>query len=159
MAAIIGAPTDTITHVEGFEDIKVKDLIEPETHSWDDNLIQGLFNNQEVNLIKSIPLCTPPVTDTITWPFNASGSYTIKSGYKFLAKDELHNQSPTHSDQNSELWKLIWSLEVPNKIKNFVRRSSRDAIPVKKNLKKRKILNDDTCEQCGQAEESVLHAI
>ena len=50
-------------------------------------------------------------------------------------------------------------LDVPNKIKNFVWRSSRDAILVKKNLKKRKILNDDKCEQCGQAKESVLHAI
>ena len=145
--------------VEGFEDIKVKDLIDPETHSWDDNLIQGLFNNHEVNLIKSIPLCTTTVADTLTWPFNASGSYTVKSGYKFLAKDELQNQSPAHSDQNNDLWKLIWGLDVPNKIKNFVWRSSRDAILVKKNLKKRKILNDDKCEQCGQVEESVLHAI
>ena len=38
-------------------------------------------------------------------------------------------------------------------------RSSKDAIPVKKNLKKRKILNDDICEQCGQAEELVQHTI
>ena len=59
--------------VEGFEDIKVKDLIDSETHSWDDSLIQGLFNNQEVDLIKSIPLCTTPAADTLTWPFNASG--------------------------------------------------------------------------------------
>ena len=145
--------------VEGFEDIKVKDLIDLETHSWDDNLIQGLFNNQEVNLIKSNPLCTTPIANTLTWPFNASSSYTVRSGYKFLAKDELQNQSPAHSDQNNDLWKLIWGLDVPNKIKNFVWRSSRDAILVKKNLKKRKILNDDKCEQCGQVEESVLHAI
>ncbi|XP_023898698.1 uncharacterized protein LOC112010585 [Quercus suber] len=145
--------------VEGFKDIKVKDLIDPETRNWDDNLIQGLFNNQEVNLIKSIPLCPTPIADTLTWPFNALGSYTVKSGCKFLAKDELHNQSPTHSNQNNDLWKLIWGLEVLNKIKNFVWRSSKDAIPVRKNLKKRKILNDDKCKQCGQDEESVLHAI
>ena len=30
--------------VVGFEDIKVQDLIDPVTHSWDDCLIQGLFN-------------------------------------------------------------------------------------------------------------------
>ena len=145
--------------VEGFKDIKVQDLIDPVTHSWDDCLIQGLFNNQEVSLIKSIPLCTTSVADTLIWPFNASGTYTVKSGYKFLAKEKLHNQFLAHLDHNSDLWKLIWGLDVPNKIKNFIWRSSRDAIPVKKNLKRRKILNEDKCDHYGQAEESVLHAI
>ena len=42
--------------VEGFEDIKVQDLIDPVTHSWDDCLIRGLFTTQEVCLITSIPL-------------------------------------------------------------------------------------------------------
>ncbi|XP_075666130.1 uncharacterized protein LOC142635963 [Castanea sativa] len=106
-----------------------------------------------------MPLCTTSIADTLTWPFNASGTYTVKSGYKFLAKEELHNQFPGHSDHNSELWKLIWGLDVQIKIKKFVWRLSRDAIPVKKNLKKRKILDDDKCDHCGQAKESVLHAI
>ena len=97
--------------------------------------------------------------DKLTWPFNASGLYTVKSGYKFLASEEFNNWSPRHSDRNSELWKLIWGLDVPNKVQNFVWRSGKDAIPVKANLKRRKILNEGTCDQCGQEEESVLHAI
>ena len=145
--------------VEGFEDIKVQDLIDPVTHSWDDCLIRGLFNTQEVCLIQSIPLWPTPVPDKFTWPFNASGLYTVKLGYKFLASEELNNWSPRHSDRNSELWKLIWGLDVPNKVKNFVWRSGKDAIPLKANLKRRKILNEGTCDQCGQEEESVLHAI
>ncbi|XP_050278363.1 uncharacterized protein LOC126719908 [Quercus robur] len=110
--------------VEGFEDIKVHDLIDPVTHSWDDSLIHGLFNTQE-----------------------------------FLASEGLNNWSPRHSDRNSELWKLIWGLDVPNKVKNFVWRSGKDAIPVKANLRRRKILNEGTCDHCGQEAESVLHAI
>ena len=115
--------------VEGFEDIKVQDLIDTVTHNWDDCLIRGIFNTQEVSLIKSIPLWPTPVADKLTWPFNALGTYTVKLGYKFLAREELHNQSPRHH-HNSELWKLIWDLDVPNKVKNFVWRSSKDAIPV-----------------------------
>lgn len=110
-------------------------------------------------MIKSIPLWPTSVAGTLTWPFNASGTYTVKSGYKFLVREKLHNRSPGHSDHNSELWKLIWGLDVLNKVKNFVWKSSRDAIPVKKNLKRRKILNEDTCDHYGQAEELVLHAI
>ena len=66
--------------VEGFEDIKVQDLIDLVTHSWDDYLLRGLFNTQEVSLIKSIPLLPTPVVDKLTWPFNASSTYTVKSG-------------------------------------------------------------------------------
>ena len=50
-------------------------------------------------------------------------------------------------------------LDVPNKVKNFVWRLVKDAIPMKANLKRRKILNEGTCDQCGQEEESILHAI
>ena len=70
-------------------------------------------------MIKSIPLCTTSVVDTLIWPFNASGTYIAKSGYKFLAKEELHSQFPAHSDHNSDLWKLIWGLDVPKKNKKF----------------------------------------
>ena len=66
--------------VEGFEDIKVQDLIDLVTHSWDDCLLRGLFNTQEVSLIKSIPLLPTPVVDKLTWPFNALSTYTVKSG-------------------------------------------------------------------------------
>ena len=96
--------------VEGFEDIKVQDLIDLVTHSWDDCLIHGLFNTNEVCLIKSIPLWPTPVRDKLTRPFNALGLYTVKSRYKFLVSEELNNWSPRHSDHNSELWKLIWVL-------------------------------------------------
>ena len=41
--------------VEGFEDIKVFDLIDSDSKSWDDDLLHGLFNPEEVSLIKSIP--------------------------------------------------------------------------------------------------------
>ena len=41
--------------VEGFEDIKVFDLIDLDSKSWDDGLLHGLLNPKEVSLIKSIP--------------------------------------------------------------------------------------------------------
>ncbi|KAK9999651.1 hypothetical protein SO802_019254 [Lithocarpus litseifolius] len=61
--------------VKGFEDIKVFDLIDPNSKSWDDSLLHGLFNLDEVSLIKSIPLCITSVEDKLVWPFIASGEY------------------------------------------------------------------------------------
>ena len=56
-------------------------------------LIQGLFAPQEAALVLSIPLSRHFAEDKIIWPFNASGSYFVKIGYNFLAKENFsHTQ-------------------------------------------------------------------
>ena len=145
--------------VEGFENLKVFDLIDPESNSWDENLLHGLFIPEEVNLIKSIPLCITLVEDKLVWPFTASGEYSVKSGYNFLAMNNLETHAPGQLVQGNGIWKLVWGLRIPNKVKNFIWRSCKDAIPVKKNLKKRQILQDESCDHCHQVSETVLHAI
>ena len=126
--------------VKGFEDLKVFDLIDPESKRWDENLLHGLFVPEEVSLIKNIPLCITSVEDKLVWPFTASGEYTVKSGYNFLVKVNSNTQAQGQLDQDNGIWKLIWGLRIPNKVKNFIWRSCKDAIPMKKNLKKRQIL-------------------
>ena len=79
--------------VEGFEDLKVFDLIDPEFKSWDENLLHGLYIPEEVSLIKSIPLCITSVEDKLVWPFIASGEYTVKYGYNFLVKVNSNTQA------------------------------------------------------------------
>ena len=51
--------------VQGFEDIKVSDLIDPAIHKWDKNLLHGLFIPHEAELIASIPLCLNKVEDVV----------------------------------------------------------------------------------------------
>ena len=53
---------------------------------------------------------------------------------------------------------MIWGLAIPNKVRNFIWRSCRDAIPTKKNLRWRQILIEDICDHCKQSSECVLHA-
>ena len=62
--------------VAGFEDLKVLDLIDPVSRTWDSNLIHGLFIPQEANMIMSIPLCQSFAEDKLIWPFSPSGIYT-----------------------------------------------------------------------------------
>lgn len=54
---------------------------------------------------------------------------------------------------------LIWGLSVPNKIRNFLWRVCREAILVKKKLKRRKILTEGICDHCKLSLESVSHAL
>ena len=91
-------------------------------------------------MIKSIPLYFTSVEDKLVWPFTALGEYTVKSSYNFLANENLNTQALGQSVQDSGIWKLVWGLRVPNKVKNFIWRLCRDVVPVKKNLKKRQIL-------------------
>ena len=119
------------------KDVKVVDLIDTVSKKWDVHLLQGLFNPQEVELIMSIPLCRSYVEDKLVWPFTPSGTYTVKPGYRFLVNENSVNSTPMNSNQNDGVWKLIWALSVPNKVKNFVWRSCRDALLIKYNLRRR----------------------
>ena len=85
----------------------------------------------------SIPLCGSYVEDKLVWPFTPSGTYTVKPGYRFLVNENSVNSTPMNSNQNDGVWKLIWALSVPNKVKNFVWRSCRDALLIKYNLRRR----------------------
>ena len=49
-----------------------------------------------------------------------------------------------------QIWKNIWSMKTPNKIKNFAWRACRDMLVKKVNLKKKHITQDDTCNDCGK---------
>ena len=145
--------------VPGFEDMKVSALIDPATKKWDLSMLNGLFTTQEVELISSIPLCPNAVEDVVVWPFTPSGNYTVKSGTRFLTSDQAPLQNVINAQPEKEVWKLIWSLNVQSKVRNFLWRSCHNAIPVKQNLKRRHILNEDICELCKGESESVVHAL
>ena len=71
--------------VQDFANAKVCSIINPIYKCWDANLLNRLFLPHEVLLIQSIPLSHRPVEDKLVWPYNLSGVYTVKSGYKLLS--------------------------------------------------------------------------
>ena len=56
-------------------------------------------------------------------------------------------------------WKQIWGCRVPNNVKSLIWRACKNALHVKKNLVRRKVLIDDVCEHCKQFPEDVIHAL
>ena len=140
----------------GQENSNVEVLINPITKCWRNEVIDHVFNPVEAEMIKAIPLSSSSQVDTLIWPFNPSGHYLVKSGYKFLQECAENSHAPT---QESAFWKKVWGLEVPSKVKNFVWRACREALPTRKNLQRRKIVPSGICDLCKAEEEDCSHSL
>ena len=71
----------------------------------------------------------------------------------------MESNLPTPPVDEKRLWKKIWEMRAPPKVKNFLWRACRFALPTKQSLMRRKILEDPTCERCKNAVEDPLHAL
>ena len=143
-----------------FRKSKVSDLILPLTHRWNTDLIDCLFLPYDAIAIKSIPLSDRHPSDKLIWPGEKLGRYTVRSEYHFLM-EEKQAQLPSMSTESplQHVWKEIWSLNVPKKIQQFMWRATKDSLPTKCNLAKKKILPDPTCELCKKSHKDIMHAL
>ena len=68
---------------------------------------------------------------------------------------------PSTSDLSStrSIWKGVWGLCVPNRVKTLLWRAGSNSLPSLENLKKRKIVLDDLYPGCKLNAESTLHAL
>ena len=138
----------------------VDSLINVALSWWNINLIDLCFYPLEATLIKSLPLCSIPLPDTLVWRAEKSGCYLVKSGYKLLCNVPLSDSNrPQVSDSMKCLWKSIWKMKVPGKIKHFLWRACTNSLPTKENLMKQKIIHDSSCPRYSNSSKSVEHAL
>ena len=63
------------------------------------------------------------------------------------------------SAEGQQIWKVLWSLKVPSKLKVFGWRASHEILLTRVSLAKRKILDDDRCHCCKRFAETAIHAV
>ena len=70
-------------------------------------------------------------------------------------------QSDGHSllPQPMNYWKVLWKLKIPNRTKTLLWRATKDALPTRANLMRRKVLMNSTCQVCETEPESTFHAL
>jgi hypothetical protein len=141
-------------------DAKVSSLIDPIKMEWKECVINHVFLPLEVNLILGIPLSHHPAQDKIIWAHTPTGTFSVRSAYHFLLNNHYGDKpSPSNSSSSSGLWKKIWDLPIPPKIRHFLWRACREALPTKSNLRRQKILVDPVCNECQSSEEDILHVV
>ena len=118
-----------------------------------------MFAPQEAEEIKNISLARIETEDTMYWPWENDGRYSCKTGYRFLKEDEVGFQVAENQDHGKGIWKKIWALECPNKIRNLIWRACRNSLPSKCNLLRRTIVSEQSCDRCKTENENILHAV
>ena len=132
----------------------VSTIIDKERAVWKSELINSIFLPHDAESILAIPLSSASPVDQRVWSTIANGVFSIRSAYwishKQLTKVEVGECSS--NTRTTSLWKLVWQLCCPNKIKNFIWRACKDILPTKTKLKDRKIPLEVECDICGGVE-------
>lgn len=111
-------------------------------------------------MIKAIPLSLVGTRDWIYWPKNRNGVYSVKSGYSLILElEEIDAPSVSDPAMWKEVWKKIWNLHVPNRIRTLLWSACNDSFPTRVNLVRCKILQDNTCPNCNLELETTTHAL
>ena len=159
-------PTPTtykvISHPKDFGDFPmVSSLIDEDIKMWRRDRLVKIFLPFEVNTILNIPLSHHLSEDSIILVGNKKIIFFVKSAY-YVAKKMLDSDiqgETSRGDVRAPLWKRIWQLNIPEKIRIFAWRLCMNAISTMVNLNRRGIQVEVLCLICKKEEEVVEHVI
>ena len=139
----------------------VSSLIDPTTKWWKVDMLRATFLLFEAKTILRIPLSHNLPEDKIIWLGNSCGKFTVKGAYHIAhklveAKDEGECSS---RDPYKPLWKKLWHLNIPAKVKIFAWRVCVNELPTKENINIRGINNSKDCPIYGIKPENTTHAL
>ena len=99
--------------------------------------------------------------DNLIWIGNKRGAFIVKSAYHIAAnlQDGTGVGECSFGDSNAYLWKNLWKLKLPTKIKIFSWRACVDGLLVYVKMVERSIKFDFNCPVRGEELESLIHAL
>jgi hypothetical protein len=139
--------------IDGREDMKVSKLIDHDIGKWNTTLVQQLFNTWDAAEILKIPLNLLHKEDEQIWKLSRNGLYSVRSAYHHLIEHVIDNNH-LKVDGN---WKILWRLQVPNKVKIFLWRALRGCLPVRGRLAQKGVPCGNKCPYCDTNEENEWH--
>ncbi|KAF4379751.1 hypothetical protein F8388_023768 [Cannabis sativa] len=133
----------------------VNSLMKVDKIEWDSEVISDVLNDRDQALVWKIPLSEASAHDDWFWLKDSKGMFTVKSAYRLQ-----HGQSgqPIHNF-SSDLWKKLWTLNLPPKVLNFLWRVCSNCLPTKFMLSTKHVQIDTSCPLCSAAPETALHLL
>ena len=139
----------------------MSELIDSVSHCWRRDVIMSSFHREDVVAICKIHLSHRQALDSMVWLHNRKGVYSVRSMYH-IARRVMRKEDRAESSRGPsglQVWKKLWKLCVPNKIKVFGWKACHEILPTRVNLARRKITSDHVCHCCKSLPESTVHAI
>lgn len=117
------------------------------------------FYAYDVEEILKIKIPYNACQDYVAWNFEKSGLFSVKSAYRLAMRTE-HGEgeigtSSTPPD-GRKVWKDLWYIKVPEKIKVFAWKVANNGIPTQANKCYRHLVQYETCELCGHVRGGLL---
>ncbi|OMO78501.1 Peptidase A1 [Corchorus olitorius] len=100
--------------------------------------------------------------DRLVWPHNREESYTVESGYQRIKQSACRQGRSGPSSSHTipdKLWKLVWNLKVPNRVRIFLWRACKNILATNHTLWKRHIRADPLCSCCSEFPETIEHVL
>jgi ribonuclease HI len=138
---------------------KVRFLMNDAGTEWEADTVRAFFHEELADTILQVPISRHGGEDFASWQHDKSGMYTVKSAYNLAKTSEFFSRQESAgrgscSDREAEakLWKKVWKIQAPNKMKIVLWRMIHDCLPTGQQLTHRRIPADDRCFFCGKLE-------
>uniref|UniRef100_A0A803N073 Reverse transcriptase zinc-binding domain-containing protein n=1 Tax=Chenopodium quinoa TaxID=63459 RepID=A0A803N073_CHEQI len=135
-------------------DLLVSDIIN-ENNSWNVTEMELYLQQEDIEKILEIPLVTPMGQDILYWKHTSNGTFSVKSAY-WLG---MLGRTSTNTAVVDSLWKHIWNMDGPPKIKHFLWRACSSSLAVNMELFQRHTIENGSCQCCQTYCETVHHAL
>jgi hypothetical protein len=117
-----------ITPQEGQVITTVSELLNA-NGDWNIETVRGCFFKIDAEAILRLPVGRGD-HDVWAWDMEKSGIYSVKTAYKLLYKIKVEGAHPeTPSSSSDDLWKVLWKIKVPPKVKVFWWRVIHEFLP------------------------------
>jgi hypothetical protein len=136
----------------------VSDLL-TSSGQWNADLINQIFFPVDVVAILKIPLRTSS-EDCLAWEPEKHGLYSVKSAYKLLFTGRQQESGDIQASSSGDpVWRKLWKIEVPPKVRVFWWRVLHGFLPTKHTLYNMHIERLPNCGICRASEESIKHVL
>lgn len=126
-------------------------------------VIRDNFWSLDVERILQIPLSQQNFEDNVAWHYTKTGVFSVRSAYYCEWDDQcgskLGQEGGQSSSMNHPVWKQVWKLKMPGKVKIFIWRCLHNAIPFRSTLANRHIPVSGECPVCHAGAEDSKHAL
>ena len=111
----------------------IESIINHETSAWDLDPMCNVISARDKLAIESSHFGDPERPDRLVCWAAKMENYTVKSGYRWILGQRAPRASHIESI-NLNVWKLIWGIQAPPKMRNFLWHGVRGAIATSQNL-------------------------